>query len=485
MAELFRTENDSLGEKKIPSRALYGIHSVRATENFPVTAPFPEEWYRALGIVKLSCYTTYGKFVEAAKSKYGEKLPFRLIDKENLESLSRAAEKVSAGIFFDSFIVPAVQGGAGTSINMNINEIIANSALSETGHEPGDYNVIDPIEDANIYQSTNDVIPTSLTVCVMSLLNILEDSINALRQKFEELERKNRDKLRLGYTQMQAAVPASFGTLFGSYNEALSRDWWRVSKCFERIKQVNLGGGAIGTGISQPRYFIMEVVPELRNRTGLPLAHSENLADATSNLDKWVEIHATLKAHAINLEKIVADIRLLSSDIAGDKIITIPEKQVGSSIMPGKINPVIPEFVISAAHKVYSNDMLISSLCALGTLELNPYLPVTGTAIIESIKLLTACNETLLKNLLEGMIINEDNSYKALMNSPAISTALTPYVGYHTAARLSKYMKEQKCTIFEANDSLKIIDNQKLKEILEPGNLMKLGFSLSDIPDNN
>ena len=168
---------------------------------------------------------------------------------------------------------------------------------------------------------------------------------------------------------MQEAVPSSFGILFSTYNEALSRDWWRVSKCSERIKQVNLGGGAIGTGLSIPRFFIMEVVPELRNLTGLPLAHSENLSDATSNLDKWVEIHATLKAHAVNLEKMSSDLRLLASDISGEKTISIPERQVGSSIMPGKINPVIPEFVISAAHKIYSNDVLISSLSGQGLLN--------------------------------------------------------------------------------------------------------------------
>ena len=167
--------------------------------------------------------------------------------------------------------------------------------------------------------------------------------------------------MRPGYTQMQEAVPSSFGLLFSTYNKALSRDWWRVSKCNERIKQVNLGGGAIGTGLAIPRFFIMEAVSELRKITDLPLSHSENMSDATANQDKWVEIHAILKAHAVNLEKISSDIRLLASDIAGDK--SIPSRQVGSSIMPGKINPVIPEFIISSSHRIYANDMLISSLC--------------------------------------------------------------------------------------------------------------------------
>jgi len=333
----------------------------------------------------------------------------------------------------------------------------------------------------NIYQSTNDVIPTALTVAVMKMLQSLEEKINQLRQKIELFERNNREKLRLAYTQMQAAVPSSFGILFSTYNEALSRDWWRVSKCTERIKQVNLGGGAIGTGLSLPRFFIMEVVPELRKLTGLPLAHSENLSDATSNMDKWVEIHATLKAHAVNLEKMSSDFRLLSSDLVGDKIISIPDRQVGSSIMPGKINPVIPEFVISAAHKIYSNDVLISSLSGQGTLELNAYLPVIGCAVIESIDLLISCNVTLLNNLFSELIINEKEGYEAVIYSPSITTALSPHIGYHKAAELASLMKDKKITIFEANKILKLIDEAKLKSILEPGNLLKLGFSLEDL----
>ena len=404
---MFRIEKDTLGEKQVPEDALYGIHALRAKENFPGNTPFPIEWYKAVGITKLACYKTYRKFRDAAIEKYGETLSIKIINDEHLNAIIEAADEIAEGKHFGHFIVPAIQGGAGTSINMNINEIIINRALLKTGNKCGDYNIIDPTEHANIYQSTNDVIPTALTVAAMNLLQTLEEKINTLRQKVEEYERNNREKLRPGYTQLQEAVPSSFGLLFSAYNEALSRDWWRVSKCFERIKQINLGGGAIGTGISIPRFFIMEVVPELRKLTGFQLSHSENLSDATSNLDKWVEIHATLKAHAVNLEKISADLRLLASGIAGYKTISIPEKQVGSSIMPGKINPVIPEFVISAAHKVYSNDMLISSLSGQGTLELNAYLPVIGTTIIETLNLLISCNITLFSNLFCGLVIND------------------------------------------------------------------------------
>jgi len=478
---MYRIEKDSLGEKQIPSEALYGIHSLRARENFPGNSQFPIEWYKAVGVTKLACYNTYRKFRKAAEDKFGKDLTFTIIRNDILDMLCAAAKEVADGIHFDQFIIPAVQGGAGTSINMNINEIIANSALMKSGHKCGEYDFIDPLEQVNIFQSTNDVIPAALTVAVMQLLQSLEEKINGLRQRVEFYEKESREKLRVGYTQMQAAVPSSFGILFSTYNEALSRDWWRVSKCSERIKQVNLGGGAIGTGLSLPRFFIMEVVPELRKLTGLPLAHSENLSDATSNLDKWVEIHATLKAHAVNLEKMSSDLRLLSSDLMGEKTISIPDRQVGSSIMPGKINPVIPEFVISAAHKVYSNDVLISSLCGQGTLELNAYLPVIGSSIIESINLLISCNISLLNNLFSGLTINETAGYEALINSPSVTTALNPHIGYHKAAELANLMKDKKINIFEANNILKLFDETKLKSVLEPGNLLKLGFSLDDL----
>ena len=478
---MFRIEKDSLGQKEIPSDALYGIHAQRAKENFPGNTPFPVEWYKAVGLTKLACYNTYRKFRDTAAEKYGENLAIKIIGDDILSAMIEAAGDVAEGKYFGHFIVPAVQGGAGTSINMNINEIIANTALIKTGNKPGEYEKIDPTEHANIYQSTNDVIPTALTVAAMFLLQSLEVHVNSLRLKIEKLERETDDKLRPGFTQMQEAVPSSFSLLFSSYNEALSRDWWRVSKCIERLKPVNLGGGAIGTGLAVPRFFIMQVVPELRSLTGLPVSHSENLSDATSNLDKWVEVHAILKALAVNLEKMVSDLRLLASDVVGDKSIVIPEKQVGSSIMPGKINPVIPEFVISASHKVYSNDTLISSLCSQGCLELNAYLPAIGCAVLESINLLISACKTSEENLIDGLIVNETSGYYSLIHSASVTTALVPHVGYHKAAELARLMKDKKYDIFEANSILKIIDQEKLKEILQPGNLLKLGFSLEDL----
>ncbi len=476
-----RIETDKLGEVKIPEEALYGINSVRAKENFPGDIPFHKEWYRATGLVKQACYRVYRRFCAAILKKYPDGSPLNIIPAAKIDALENAAIEVAEGLYFSHFIIPAIQGGAGTSINMNINEIITNAALINSGNSAGTYSIIHPIEHANIYQSTNDVIPTALTVAAMKLLDELEESINTLRKNIEGLETKYREYLRPGYTQMQEAVPSSFGKMFSTYNDALSRDWWRVSKCKERIKVVNLGGGATGSGLAIPRFFIIEAVPELRQLTSLPLSRSENLHDATSNTDKWVEVHATLKAHAVNLEKIASDIRLMSSDISASGLVSIPWRQTGSSLMPAKVNPVIPEFVISTSHKVYSNDMLISNLCGQGCLDLNAYLPLIGHSILESLKLLINANYSLSENLIQDLKINPKASYETLIKSPVISTALIPYIGYDKAGEIAEYMKKENKDIFEACEHTGYVEKSKLESILKAGNLLKMGFSLEDI----
>lgn len=495
-----RLEKDYIGSRELPEDALYGIHALRARENFPDHSPFPLEWYKAIGMVKKACYLTVEAYQKAVEKKNGQEHPSPTpplkgrgltgIRASVIRHLIEAASEVAEGIHFDAFIVPAISGGAGTSINMNVNEIIANVALMKMGKNPGDYKEIDPLEQANVFQSTNDVIPTSLKLAVMQQLNLLEKTINDLRFKVEELEGNHRKDLRIGYTQMQEAVPSSFGILFSNYNEALSRDWWRVSKCFERIKMVNLGGSAIGTGISVPRFFIMEAIHQLQQLSGLPVTRSENLPDATSNLDAFVEVHATLKAHAVNLEKMVSDLRLLASDLCNPfhqftnsltHQLILPQVQVGSSIMPGKINPVIPEFVISAAHRVYANDQLITSLAAQGCLELNAYLPIIGMAMIESLRLLIACDQTLKTNLYDNLRINARINEEKLFFSPAITTALIPYIGYHQASELSRLMKEKGLNILDANLEKNLMEQAKLEEILKPENLLKLGYRLDDL----
>ncbi len=477
-----RKEKDFIGIVEIPDNALYGIHSLRAKQNFPYKTPFSLNWYKALGTTKLAVYKTYRKFKQAALKKYpvkGGKLNF--ISDEILDLLIDTAYEIAQGKYFEYFIVPAIQGGAGTSINMNINEIIVNASLLKMGEQAGNYSVIDTLEHANIFQSTNDVVPTSLKVAVLKLLVDLEEKINHLRSKIEFLEKEYSNSLRIAYTQMQEAVPSSYGRLFSGYNDALSRDWWRVSKCFERIKQVNLGGTAIGSGITASRFYIMEVVQELQKITQLPVTRAENLEDNTANLDSYVEIHGILKAHAVNLEKFANDIRLLSSDILINKDLEIPKKQVGSSIMPAKVNPVISEYIIGVAHKIYANDQLISSLSAQGVLDLNAYLPLIGNALIESLELLIAANYSFTHNLIAGLVIRENIAKEKLYRSPAIVTALLPYIGYNNSVLLAQKMKNEELDVFSANNLLQMLHPEKLKSILSVDNLLKTGFVLDDL----
>ena len=483
MKENYRTEHDHLGSAEIPENALYGIHAQRAVNNFPDTERFSKEWYKAAGTVKLACYNTIERFRKTSEKNFGSDIPVSIPDFRTINALQKAAAEVASGEYFDSFIVPAVQGGAGTSINMNINEIIANRALIHAGGKPGTYSEIDPVEHANLYQSTNDVIPTALHTASMKLMLKLENEINLLRHEIEKYESEYRNSLRIAYTQMQQAVPSSLGRLFSTYNEALSRDWWRVSRAQERLKVVNLGGSAVGSGITSPRFFIMEAVKELQKLTSLPITRSENMNDATCNLDPFVEVHGFLKAHAVNLEKTAGDLRLLSSDLLQQNEIKIPQKQVGSSIMPGKINPVIPEFVISVSHRVYANDQIISSLAAQGMLDLNAYLPVIGHSFLNSIELLTAADKTLNENLFKGLKVDIKTAEDKLFSSPAVCTALLPFTGYHNAEKLTEIMNSDNCNVFEANRKLKLIDEKKLREILSASNLLKEGFSLYDLTD--
>lgn len=474
-----RKEKDFLGTVNIKNNALYGVNSVRAKENFLNDTKFHKEWYAAMGTVKLACYQTYAKLKNTALNKLKkDDIRITFFQDKIIEALIKAATEVSQGKHFNDFIVPAVQGGAGTSINMNINEIIANRALILLKSQPGNYKLIDPFNHANIFQSTNDVVPTALKLAVMKQLNILEESINNTRNISEKNEKKFDKTVRIAYTQMQEAMPSSYGILFSTYNDSLSRDWWRVSKCFERIKQINLGGGAIGTGNSIPRFFIMEASQNLQRITGLPLTRSENLSDTTANQDAFVEIHAILKAHAVNLEKISNDIRLLAADISKEPV-SIEARQVGSSIMPGKINPVIPEYAISVAHKVYANDMLISNLAGQTCLDLNPNIPLIGHAVLESIKLLISANKSIADYLLKNIDIEKKSAYEMLVKSGAITSALIPYCGYGKASKIAKFMKKNNCDVFEANKNLKYIDDKTLSEILLPQNLLKLGFSVN------
>ncbi|MBE0641022.1 MAG: aspartate ammonia-lyase [Bacteroidales bacterium] len=476
-----RTESDFLGTREVPAEALYGIHSLRARENFPDGSPFPLPWYKAMGMVKLAYFLSTERFIAAmAEEGLSDKMRQPLPSAEALSALVDVAREMAEGKYFEHFIVPGISGGAGTSINLNVCEILANAALIRMGEQPGRYDLVDPLLHANAFQSTNDVVPSALHLAIMAELKVLEETVNALRAKVEEKEREFLNILRPGFTQMQEDVPTSWGKLLGSYSEALSRDWWRITRCAERIKVVNLGGGAVGTGLGVPRFVIMDVIQQLQRLTALPLTRAEHLPDATANHDVLAEVHGMLKPMAINLEKMASDLRLLASDLAGQGL-RIPGVQAGSSIMPGKVNPVIPEFVISASHQVYANDGLITRLCAQGTLELNAYLPVIGQAMLSSMALLTASASTMANQLIAGMELAEWATHGEIRHSPSVTTALIPYIGYHKAGEVARRMKEEEMDVYEACLRLGYLSEEQLTEALLPSNLLKLGYSVKDL----
>ena len=246
---------------------------------------------------------------------------------------------------------------------------------------------------------------------------------------------------------------------------------------------MNLGGSAIGSGLASPRFFVMEAIRELQKLTRLPVTRSENLHDATCNLDPFVEVHGFLSAHAVSLEKMVGDLRLLASDLMETNAIRLPRKQVGSSIMPGKVNPVIPEFVIGCAHKVYANAAMVNSLAGQGLLDLNAYLPIIGHAFLNSLELLIAANRTLKENLFCGLEVNAKGFEAKLYCSPSVCTALLPFIGYGQAALLAEEMRRTGVSVYDANTTLNLVDTRKLEALLTPSNLLKEGFSVHDLVD--
>ncbi|MFW5829243.1 MAG: lyase family protein [Planctomycetota bacterium] len=332
-----RTEHDALGSLELPDDCLYGIHTARARDNFDIAdRSVSAELIHAYGMVKQAC------------CRVNVRLGY--LQPDLAEALEAACEELIAGQWDQQVVVDALAGGAGTSVNMNVNEVLANRCLQRLGHVAGDYAHCDPLDHVNLHQSTNDTFPTALRVAALRLLRDLEQAVIAALEACQDRERAFADVVKVGRTQWQDAVLMTLGREFGAFADALARDRWRVHKCEERLRVVNLGGTAIGTGLGAPRQFIFRVVDELRHVSHLPVARAENMVDATANQDAIVEAAGMLAALASNLLKIGGDLRRLSSGpAAGIGEIHLPPRQAGSSIMPGKINPVIPEAVQQAA----------------------------------------------------------------------------------------------------------------------------------------
>jgi aspartate ammonia-lyase len=461
--DTFRTETDLLGSKQIPADVLWGIHTARALENFPISGkPVYPELIKAFGAVKLACAET------------NQQLGFL---GEKAEAIKKACSEMSEGLLTQHILVDSLQGGAGTSTNMNVTEVLANRALQIMGKNPGEYQFISPLDDINLHQSTNDTYPTALKVAAIWLLRDLEKNVLVLQEAFQQKEKEFAHIVKVGRTQLQDAVLTTLGREMSAYSEAFNRDRWRIYKCEERLRVVNLGGTAIGTGLGAPRQFIFNVVDRLREITGIGLARSENLIDGTQNVDVFVEVSGILKAFASNLLKISNDLRLLSSGPdAGLNEINLPPRQAGSSIMPGKVNPVIPEAVAQAAMLTMGHDQVITQACSAGNLELNQFMPLIAFSLLESLTLLSNAANIFRKNCVEGITANESICRKNVENSTATVTALIPKVGYSNASEIVAISKKEGISIKDAALKSGFVTELEFEQLVSPEAVCRLGF---------
>ncbi|MGD0088713.1 MAG: aspartate ammonia-lyase [Planctomycetota bacterium] len=460
-----RTEHDLLGALELPAQALHGIHTARALENFPLTGrPVHPELVRAYGLVKLACAQT------------NRALGFWSSDPAKADAIERACREMAGGLMTAHVRVDLLQGGAGTSTNMNVNEVLANRALELLGEPHGKYERISPLDDINLHQSTNDTYPTALKLAAIRLLRVLEARVLALQEAFQAAEKRFAHVVKVGRTQLQDAVLITLGREMAAYAEAFNRDRWRIYKCEERLRVVNLGGTAIGTGLAAPRQFIFRAVEALRELTGIGLARAENLVEATQNADVFVEVSGILKAHAVSLLKVCSDLRLLSSGPeAGLGELKLPARQAGSSIMPGKVNPVIPEAASQAAMLVMAHDQAIALACASGNLELNPFLPLVAACLLEDLELLANSDDMLRKFAVEGLTADEARCRAHVEGSTAIATALLPALGYEAAARVAKLAQERGKTIREVVLAEGLLTAAQFEELISPEAVCRLG----------
>ena len=460
-----RTEHDLLGEVAVPAQSLHGAHTERALENFPLAGePVHGELARAFGAVKLACALTN----RALGAWEG--------DDAKADAIERACRELADGRLAPEIVVDRLQGGAGTSTNMNVNEVLANRALQLLGEAPGSYDRVSPADDINLHQSTNDTYPTALRLAAIELLHKLEEQVVTLQEAFQAKEQESAHVVKVGRTQYQDAVLTTLGREMGAYAEALNRDRWRIYKCEERLRVVNLGGTAIGTGFAAPRQYIFRVVDTLRELTSIGFARAENLTEATQNTDVFVEVSGILKAHAMTLLKICGDLRLLSSGPeAGLGEVRLPRRQAGSSIMPGKVNPVIPEAVSQAALMVAGYDATIAAASGLGSLELNAFLPLIADCLLQSLSLLAHGCEILRRYCVEGLEADEERCAAHVRASSAAATALVPEIGYEAASEVAREAEATGRTIREVALAGGLLTAEQYDELLTAEAVFRLG----------
>ena len=465
MSDDVRIERDLLGEVAVPAAGLHGAHTERALENFPLAGEAVHgELARAFGTVKLACARTNRTLGAWAG------------DDAKADAIERACRELADGLLAAEIVVDRLQGGAGTSTNMNVNEVLANRALQILGEPLGTYARVSPLDDINLHQSTNDTYPTALRLAAISLLHRLEEQVVALQEAFQAKEQEFAHVVKVGRTEYQDAVLTTLGREMGAYAEALNRDRWRIYKCEERLRVVNLGGTAIGTGFAAPRQYIFRVVDTLRELTSIGFARAENLIEATQNADVFVEVSGILKAHAMTLLKICGDLRLLSSGPeAGLGEIRLPQRQAGSSIMPGKVNPVIPEAVSQVALLVVGYDASIAAAAGLGSLELNAFLPLIADCLLQSLYLLAHGCEVLRRFCVEGLEADEERCAAHVRASSAAATALVPEIGYEAACDVVRAAQAEGATIRDVVVARGLLTAAQYEELLSAEAVCRLG----------
>ncbi|MDK2822649.1 MAG: aspartate ammonia-lyase [Clostridia bacterium] len=459
-----RTEKDFLGEKLLPTDVYWGIHTQRAVDNFPLSGQkVHQQLIKALVLVKIS----------AAQAN----MELGFLSENKGYAIMEAGAEILAGKFLDQFPLDALQGGAGTSTNMNVNEVLANRATELLGGSKGQY-LVNPLDDVNMHQSTNDVYPTALRIAAIQLLLPLSESMAYLQDSLQEKEAEFAGIIKPGRTQLQDALPITLGQEFSAYAQAVSRDRWRIFKVEERLRQVNLGGTAVGTGINAPREYIYLVIEKLRQNTGIGLARAENMIDITQNTDVFVEVSGLLKAAAVNLNKIASDLRLLSSGpITGLAEIQLPEMQAGSSIMPGKVNPIIPEAVNHVTFQVMAADLAITLACHNGQLELNAFLPLVAHNLLNAIELLTHGAQILAEKCIKGIKANYAHCQELVEKSLIMAPVLVPHLGYQKTAEVIKLAREKNIPVRQAVKELKMLTENEIEKILDYRELARPGIA--------
>lgn len=459
----YRLERDSLGERQVPANVYYGVQTLRALENFPITgisiSRFPL-LIKALGTVKQA----------AALAN----MDLGLLDRRIGEAIVKACEDVRAGLLNDHFVVDVIQGGAGTSTNMNANEVIANRALEILGHPRGAYEHCHPNNHVNRSQSTNDVYPTSLKLATIWNIESLKVAMGELRDAFRRKGYEFRDVLKLGRTQLQDAVPMTLGQAFEAYAVTLGEDIERLSEAAMLLHEINLGATAIGTGVNTVEGYAKKVRERLVEITGLPLITSPNLVEATSDAGAFVQLSGVLKRIAVKLSKTCNDLRLLSSGPrAGLNEINLPPVQPGSTIMPGKVNPVIPEVVNQVCFQVVGNDVAITMAAEAGQLELNAFEPLIGYNLFQSLNMLERAMTVLRERCVVGITANVERCREYVERSTGLATALVPYIGYDAAADLAKEAMLSGRTIREVAREKKVLPEEELDRILDPYEMIR------------